>query len=142
MFKDFVVNKRAFSKMADQIVSILIYYVHPHGTFPTILLQFSLNTSHHLHLKYINYYCDNVIFIVLLWCVPKYLLLWRKEYLSYSFSEERCIFSMRSFGINKLMQKYHILPNPKGTVRQIKKTTKRWSLQQENKSWNCRISFN
>ena len=37
-----------------------------HGTFPTILLQFSQNIPHHLHLKYINYYCDTVIFVVLL----------------------------------------------------------------------------
>ena len=39
-----------------------------------------------------NYYCDTVIFIVLLYSVQEYLLLWRKEYLSYSFSVERCIF--------------------------------------------------
>ena len=29
------------------------------------------------------------------------------------------------------MQKYHILPNLKGEVTQIKKTTERWSLQHE-----------
>ena len=60
--------------------------------FPTILLHFSLNTSRHLHLKYINFYCDTVIFVALLWSVQKYLLFWRKGYLSYGFSEKRCIF--------------------------------------------------
>ena len=62
MFKGFAANKRAFLKMVYQILS----YVHPHVTFSTIRLYFSLNTSYHLHLKYINYYCDTGIFIVLL----------------------------------------------------------------------------
>ena len=60
--------------------------------FPTILLHFSLNATHHLLLQYINYYCDIVIFIALLWPVQKYLPLWRKEYLLHSFSEKRNIF--------------------------------------------------
>ena len=62
------------------------------STFPTILLHFPLNTSHHLHLKYINFYCDTVIFVVLLSPVQKDLLLWCKEHLSYSIYYERYIF--------------------------------------------------
>ena len=62
-----------------------VYYVHPHGTFPNILWSFSLFTSHHLHLEYIDYYFDTVIFVVLLWSVQKYLLLWCKKDRLYSF---------------------------------------------------------
>ena len=67
MFKEFAVNKRALSKIVYQILSIVIKIIllhNPHVTFPAIFLHFSLNTSHHLHLKYINYYCDTVIFVV------------------------------------------------------------------------------
>ena len=90
MFKDFAVKKSILKnglsnlKYCNQNIKY-VYYVHPQGTFPTILLNFSRNTSYHLD-------GDTVIFIVLLWSVQKYLFVWRKEYLSYSFSEERCIF--------------------------------------------------
>ena len=96
MVKDFVVNKRAFSKMVYQILSIVIkiYKVSWLRTSSWYFSNHSLTllTSHHLHLKYINHYCDTVFFIVLLWSVEKYLLLWRKENLSCSFSVERFIF--------------------------------------------------
>ena len=60
MFKDFAVNKRAFSKIVYQILSIVI----------------------NMWSKFITYML---------------MVLWRKEYLSYSFWEERCIFQGGSF---------------------------------------------
>ena len=84
MFKDFAVKKailkNGLSKYRNQNIR-QVYNVHLQSIFQTILLHFSPYTLHHLH-----------IFIVLLWSVLIYLLLWRKGYLSYSFSEERCIF--------------------------------------------------
>ena len=116
--------------------------MHSHGTFPTILLHSSLNTSHHLHLNYINCYCDTVIFTVLLWSVQKYLLLWLKEYPSYSFSEEQCILQgggLTSIILCKSVTYYQIL---KVQSRKLWKLQRHNRFNLENKSLNCRISLN
>ena len=105
--------------------------MHPQGTFQTILLYFSPYTSHHLH-----------IFIALLWSVLKSLLLWCKEYLLYSFSEERCIFQgggLTSTILCKGIIHYQTL---KLQSRKVKKLQRDDRFKMKNKSWNCRISLN
>ena len=79
---------------------------------------------------------------MLLWSVQKYLLLWRKEYLSYSFSEKRCIFQgggLISTILCKSIIYYQIL-----TVqsRKLKKLQRDDRFNMKNKSWNCCISLN
>ena len=140
MFKDFAVKKSILKnglsnlKYCNQNIKY-VYYVHPQGTFPTILLNFSRNTSYHLD-------CDTVIFIVLLWSVQKYLFVWRKEYLSYSFSEERCIFQgggLTSTILCKSIIQYQTL---KVQPRKLKKLQRGDRFNMKSKSWNCCISFN
>ena len=102
----------------------------------------TLLTSHHLHLKYINYYCDTVIFIVLLWSVQKYLLLRRKKYLLYSFSVEQCIFQgggLTSANLCKSIIHYQTL---KVQLRKLRKLQRDDRFSMRNKSWNCYTFLN
>ena len=96
----------------------------------SFFLYFSPNTLHHLH-------CDTVIFIVLLWSEQRYLLLWREEYISYSFCEERCIFQGGGLASTTLCKS--IIKEQSCKLKKLK-TDDHFNMKK--KSWNCRISLN
>ena len=133
MFKDFAVKKtilkNGLSKYRNQNIR-QVYNVHLQSIFQTILLHFSPYTLHHLH-----------IFIVLLWSVLIYLLLWRKGYLSYSFSEERCIFQGGGLTSTILWKSIIHCQTLKVQSRKLKKLQRDHRFNVKNKSWNCCISF-
>ena len=145
MFKDFAVNKRAFSKMVYQILSIVIKIninkvkfitqLHPHGTFLNIILHISLNTPYHFHLKYINYYCNTVInYCVTVNCAEVFVAMMQRISFLNSFSEERCtiqVGALTSTILCKCIIYYQILMVQS---RKLKKLQRDDRFNMENKS--------